>query len=172
MVTIVGLVLACTGDLPTGPAVIATYGGALVVVATGTYVLRAPRRVVALRNTVLVASAVGVAVAGLWVLGTTLGGAYRVETHAEPPVEGPVNSCDPMAEADAVVEALEVDPTSGVARAIEYLRGEPLPFYRERVVERLGSLMGKDPGLVVEEGMNSAANQRALRAIREHFGLE
>jgi len=53
IVTIVGLFVAYVEDLPTGPAVIAAYAVAIVVIATVLYNLRSRNRLAALRNTVL-----------------------------------------------------------------------------------------------------------------------
>jgi hypothetical protein len=59
-----------------------------------------------------------------------------------------------------------------VALAIEYLRGDPSPFYRELVMRKLTELMPEDPGFDSDESIHSSANQRALERVLGHFALE
>lgn len=74
LVSVVGLAFSYWGDLPSGPTVVAFYGLALLLVALGVYVVRAPRRTRALGHlglgvAVVLALAVGFIGAGRWMAG-------------------------------------------------------------------------------------------------------
>lgn len=85
LVTVLGLYLSWSLDLPSGPAVIAFYGVALVLGAIVVFLARAETRREAVRS-VLVGTAVTAAVAaGVWQAGRWLGStgwAVNEETHA------------------------------------------------------------------------------------------
>jgi zinc/manganese transport system permease protein len=175
VVTTFGLLLACLADLPTGPAVIATYGITLVVVAGATYVLRSEKRSIGLRNAGLVAGVCLLGAIGLWLLGNALGARYVAEAAAGHTALGPAKAetgAEPVLEAEDVLEALRADHKSGVAMALRYLRTDPPPFYREEVIEVLVASMESPPAFNVEEGMDSAVNREALKAVAEFFGVD
>jgi zinc/manganese transport system permease protein len=73
VVTIVGLYLSWRIDLPSGPAVIAFYGAALVIGSIAVFFWRAENRVKALRAILLAGAVTTVAVLGLWGAGRWLG---------------------------------------------------------------------------------------------------
>ncbi len=73
VVTVVGLYLSWHLDLPSGPAVIAFYGVALVLGALGVYLWRAPDRLLALRRVGLGVTAAGAVSLLLWTGGRALG---------------------------------------------------------------------------------------------------
>jgi hypothetical protein len=75
-----------------------------------------------------------------------------------------------MLAGEAVVEALEVSGPAAVALAIEFLRGDPSPFYRELVVRKLSEMMPEDPGFDADECLHTPANRRALERVLAHFG--
>lgn len=74
LVTIAGLFLSWKLDLPSGPAVIAFYGVALILGGLGIYLWRARNRTKAARSTLLGIAVSGGVVLGLWGLGRGLGG--------------------------------------------------------------------------------------------------
>ena len=74
VVTIVGLYLSWKIDLPSGPAVIAFYGVALVLGGIFVFCWRAEDRVKALRSVLLGGAAAAIAILGLWGGGRWLGG--------------------------------------------------------------------------------------------------
>ncbi len=74
LVSVVGLACSYWGDLPSGPTVVAFYGLALLLVALGVYVVRAPRKTRALGHVglgaaVVLALAAGFSGAGRWMAG-------------------------------------------------------------------------------------------------------
>jgi zinc/manganese transport system permease protein len=77
MVTTLGLLLAYVMDLSTGPAVIATYGVSMLIVAVAVYIVRATERSRALANTAF--DTAGFAVPGgiLYLAGGWLGDSFR-----------------------------------------------------------------------------------------------
>lgn len=170
-VTSVGLVLAYVADLSTGPAVIATYGATMLVVAGGVFVLRAPRRVIALRTAGLVVVAFAVSGLLLTLIGKKLGEHYRgASLHAEHAHERNTEAApDPEEEVEAILSTFDADPGRAATMAIEFLSDDAPPFFKQMVVDRLTEAMGADPGLVVDEPMESAGNTAALARIRSHF---
>jgi hypothetical protein len=197
VVTAVGLLLAYVRDLSTGPAVIATYGAVMVLVATGVHLIRAERRGAALRNAALVAAAFAAAAGILFLAGEEIGEAYRSAdlheecAHAKAPA-GPdavleaVRGGAPAEEvlaifrrleaaadrADAAVSALGARPAQGAALALEFLGESPPLFFRQQVLDRLAEAMGGDPGFAPDEGPEAPANRRAADRVRSHFGLD
>lgn len=73
VVTIAGLFFSWKLDLPSGPAVIALYGVALIIGGLGIYLWRAKDRRKAIRSTVLGTAVSVVVVIALWGLGRALG---------------------------------------------------------------------------------------------------
>jgi hypothetical protein len=74
LVTIAGLYLSWKLDLPSGPAVIAFYGVALVIGGLAIYLWRAEHRARAVRSTLLGLAISCVVVLAVWGLGRRLGG--------------------------------------------------------------------------------------------------
>jgi zinc/manganese transport system permease protein len=168
VVTTLGLFLAYVKDLSTGPAVIATYGVAMVLVATALYVVRAPRRGVAARHVGAAALAFAAALAGLYGAGTWLGRGFADEHAPRPGAACPADE-DLWERTDAIVRALEEGGPEGAALAIAFLEGDPPRFYAEQVIEKLTRVMGKSAGFVADERMDSPANRRALEEVRAFF---
>jgi zinc/manganese transport system permease protein len=179
VVTTVGLVLAYAADLSTGPAVIAIYGITMIVFSAALYILRAPRRTIAIRNAALVATVSGGLFVLLSVTGTRLG--RRFVTEAAPSrarsglalgsESGSTVDPDPADRVEAILRGIELDGGAGAEAAIEYLLSDPPVFFRAQVVERLTVAMGLDPGFAVEQSMDAPANRQALEGVRDHFGL-
>jgi zinc/manganese transport system permease protein len=170
VVTTAGIALAYVKDLSTGPAVIATYGVTMIIIAAVSYVVRAPRRELALRNAALVGLAFIVALGAMAAAGSRLGGG---QGHGD---DTPAAQLDPaprdlvavggVTEQLAIVNAaLDREAVRGAALALEFLRGDPPPFFREQIVERLTEVMGRDPGFVADEGIDSPVNQRAMDEV-------
>jgi zinc/manganese transport system permease protein len=173
VVSIFGLLFAYAKDLPTGPAVIATYGVAMVVTSVAVYIVRAADRRLAFRNTAVVAAGFAAAIGALYLVGGWLQQTFH-EDHghalAQEPSRRVPEAEEDMLAGEAVIEALEVSGAAAVAPAIEFLRGDPAPFYRELVVRKLTELMPEDPGFDVDECLHSPANRRALERVLAHFG--
>ncbi len=171
MVTTIGLVLAYVGDLSTGPAVIATYGVIMLVVAGVVHIVRAPRRAVALRNTGLVLLAFAVGGLALTLLGRTLGAKYEDrDLHAECEHTRVVEAePDPGAQAESVLAAFDADVHKGAEQAVAFLQTDPPPFFGQLVLDRLAEEMGEDPGFDSDESMESPVNQRAIERVRNFF---
>jgi len=170
VVTTLGLLLAYVKDLSTGPAVIATYGLTMVLVATALYVVRARRRGVASRNVGLAALAFAAALAGLYGAGTWLGRSFP-EEHAERPGAACPADEDLWERTEAILRGLEEGGPECAAAAIAFLEEAPPRFYAEQVIERLGEAMGERAGFVTAERMDSPANRRALERVRAFFGV-
>ena len=167
VVTTAGLALAYVEDLSTGPAVIACYGATLLLVAVGIYVRRAARPLAAVGRVVGVGLAFGAAIGLLWVGGTLLGRTYRTAT-APPPAASPAEQArarvaDPADTCDAVLAVLRVGGDGSVEAAIDFLRTEPPPFFRDQVLDELTAALGSDPGFRRDEPMDSPANEEAAR---------
>jgi len=173
VVTTVGLLLAYVMDLSTGPAVIATYGATMLIVAAAVYIARAAERGAALKNTALVTASFAAAIGVLYLAGGWLGETFQHE-HSHHFAGGPGHHAleaeeDGLAP-DAVVDALEAGNPDAVALAIEFLRGDPPSFYSELVMRRLTERMSEDPGFVTDECLHSPANRRALERVLSYFG--
>jgi zinc/manganese transport system permease protein len=172
VVTTLGLFFAYVRDLSTGPAVIATYGVTMVIVTVAVYIARAAERGTALRNTVLVAASFGAAIGALYLAGGWLGETFREEHgFAEASSQRALEREEGGLAPEAVVAALEVGGPGAAALAIEFLKGDPPPFYREQVVRKVVELMPEDPGFAEDESLDSPANRRALERVLSHFGL-
>jgi zinc/manganese transport system permease protein len=192
VVTIFGLLFAYAKDLSTGPAVIATYGVAMVITSVAVYRARAADRGIALRNTTLVTAGFAAAIGVLYLAGGWLQRTFHeghrhafagesswlhqslLEDHghalAEESSQRVLEAEEDTLAAEAVVEALEVSGPAAVALAIEFLRDDPPPFYRELVMQKLTGLMPEDPGFDADECLHSPANRRALERVLAHFG--
>ena len=192
VVTIFGLLFAYVKDLSTGPAVIATYGVAMVIASVVVYIARAADRGIALRNTALVTAGFASAIGVLYLIGGWLQQTFYedhrhvfaeesswlhqtfLEDHghalAEESSRRFLEAEEDTLTAEAVVEALEASGPAAVALAIEFLRDDPSPFYRELVVRKLTELMPEDPGFDADECLHSPANRRALERVLAHFG--
>ncbi len=172
VVTSVGLFLAYVEDLPTGPAVIATYAVAMLIVAAAVYVARAAERGTALRNTALVTAGFAAAIAVMYLAGGWLGERFREEDgFAEEPCPHTLQIAEGRLAPEAVLRALEVDGPGGVPLAVEFLKSNPPPFYRERVMRQLAQMMAEDPGFAEDESLDSPGNWRALEKLTAHFGI-
>jgi len=173
VVTTLGLLLAYIKDLSTGPAVIATYGVSMLIVAVAVYIVRAAERSRALANTALVTAGFAAAGGVLYLAGGWLGETFRHEHRHHMEEESSHHALE--AEEDrlapgTVVEALEAGDAGAVALAIEFLRGDPPPFYCELVMEKLTEAMPEDPGFIAGECLHSPTNRRALERVLSHFG--
>jgi len=171
VVTTLGLFLAYVRDLSTGPAVIATYGATMILVATALYVVRAPRRGVAARHVGAAALAFAAALAGLYGAGTWLGRGFTDEHdgHAHRPGAACPADEDLWERTDAILKALEKDGPEGARQAVAFLESAPPRFYAELVIEKLGHAMGQPTGFAADESMDSPANRKAIERVRTFF---
>jgi zinc/manganese transport system permease protein len=166
-VTTGGLVLSYAGDLPTGPAVIGAYGAAVLAIAVGLYLLRAPDRGRAWSNVVLAAMGFAALFGLLWLLANAWpapeheGGFGHhppaVEASDAPPAGATTEelfaaSDDPQTRSDLVMQAFGKDRTVGVRLAVAFLRGDPPLFFRQDVLDKLeeeaGEALGYDLMLI------------------------
>ncbi len=170
VVTTLGLYLAYVKDLSTGPAVIATYGATMILVATALYVVRAPRRAVAALHAGAAALAFAAALAGLYGAGTWLG-RNLPHTHTLRPGAACPADEDLWERTDAILKALEQGSSEGAEQAIAFLESAPPRFYAELVIEGLEQAIGEPAGFAADEGMDSPANRRALERVRAFYGL-
>ncbi|UCF65936.1 MAG: metal ABC transporter permease [bacterium] len=87
LVSMLGLFTSYVADLPSGPAVVATYGLVLLITTLGVYVFRANRKIVALKNIGLGFAVFSLAVLVFWVMGQGFGSQvdheHRVMEHAD-----------------------------------------------------------------------------------------
>ena len=171
VVTTLGLFLAYVRDLSTGPAVIATYGVVMVLVATVLHVVRAPRRRVASRNVGLATLAFAAALAGLYGAGTWLGRSFRDDRAGVTDTAAPSRIEDAWERTEAILRGLEEGGPECAAAAIGFLEDAPPRFYVELVIERLEQTMGEPAGFQAEESMDSPANRRAIERVRAFFGV-
>jgi hypothetical protein len=173
VVTTLGLLLAYVKDLSTGPAVIATYGLTMVIVAAAVYIARATERTAALKNTALVTTGFAAAIGILYLAGGWLGDTFHHEHGHHATLESSHHAT--QAEEDrlapeAVVHAIQAGDPGAVPMAIEFLRADPPKFYCELVVRELVELMPEDPGFELDECSHSPTNRRALERVLSHFG--
>ncbi len=171
VVTSLGLCLAYVGDLSTGPAVIATYGATMLVVAAAVYIFRAPRRTAAVKTVGLVVLGFTIGGIVLTFIGTRLGAHYQGhELHADGAGEREIEAArDPGEQVDAILRWFDTEPDRGAALAVEFLTDDAPPFFRQTVIDRLVEIMGDDPGFVATESMDSPENQDALARVRARF---
>lgn len=114
VVSMVGLVLSYTYDLPSGPAVVCTFGGVLVLAAVVRYIVTAERRAIALTRVGAGAFALVVA---LWVAFSTAVSpvASTVNINTETDVVDPARR---TAEALATVAASEAEPPTEAVQVL------------------------------------------------------
>jgi len=75
-------------------------------------------------------------------------------------------SDDPGEQADAVCQALDESLETGVELALQYLEGEPPPFFAQQVVDKLDSLLPQPTGFDVEQPFSAEVNQQAAARVR------
>jgi zinc/manganese transport system permease protein len=173
VVTTLGLLLAYAMDLSTGPAVIATYGATMLIVAVVVYIVRAPELGAALKNTALVTAGFATAIGALYLVGGWLGEMFQHEHHhhlEEAPIHHTLEAEEDGLAPDAVIDLLDAGDPDAVALAIEFLRGDPPSFYSELVMQKLTERMPEDPGFVTDECLHTPANRRALERVLSYFG--
>ena len=105
--------------------------------------------------------------AGTW-LGGRAGHAHAGHAH----VQEAAPADDPGSRAEAIAEALEADGPAGARMALRFLGSDPPAFFRDRVIEKLGEVMGEDPGFAEGEDLDSPANRRAVTRVKSHFEIE
>jgi len=122
VVSTVGLGLSYLYDFPSGPAVVATFGGALVLAGIARYLASAPSRAGALVKVAAISGALG---AGLWlaVITSPRGREGTVEAATTAPLE----------DADVItraVEAIEGAPDDPPGDAVQALVSAQADFHR------------------------------------------
>ena len=118
LVSMVGLTLSYAYDFPSGPAVVCTFGGALVLAGIMRYLLAAEQKFAALAK---VGAMSAVAAGGLWLAVTTAAmpsGEYHDAASEEVVSREPVDAATRAAEALAEIEGSSGEPP---AEAIERL---------------------------------------------------
>ncbi len=137
VVSVLGLFVSYHADLPSGPTVVATYGLVLLLLSLVLYVVRAPRRGLALRN---LATGVGltlVVFAGFYLMGQ----AFRSDhTHSEE-----INATEkPQAVNNATLNSAEFEQRLQAARTIAELddlyHQTDNPLQRFQIVQRMVQL--------------------------------
>lgn len=169
VVTTLGLLLAYVKDLSTGPAVIATYGAVMLVFAAIVHVHRGRPRRAAFQRVLGIAGLFGLAGLALFGAGKWLAPDSTAEASHATETAAPAGFAD---EVDRILLQLEANPEDGATLAVAFLRSDPPPFFRSRVVEELNRRMEPDPGFVSGEDVRSAANQEALRRVTLYFQVE
>ena len=171
VVSVLGLFVSYHADLPSGPTVVATYGLVLLLLSLVLYVVRAPRRSLALRN---LATGVGltlVVFAGFYLMGQ----AFRSDhTHSEkihateehqPVNNAPLNSAEfeqrlqaartiaelddlyhqtdnPLQRFQIVQRMVQLDEKMGTFHLIDLLEKCRIPFIRQKVLDLLVKYSG------------------------------
>ncbi len=159
-----GLIVSYVGDLPSGPAVAATYGLVLVLVALVLYVIRSSNRMLALRNIGLGIVFLLLAYGGFYAMGqyftrdlhrdegsdvhethnaagaetTNIPGDFQARlTAADTGEEFAVllrDTADPFQRLDVLKRWVDVHPAEGLRRIIIFLESDAVPFIREEAV--------------------------------------
>jgi zinc/manganese transport system permease protein len=194
LVTCAGLVLSYTADLPTGSAVIGAYGMAILIIAVTLYLVRAPRRGPAFRNTVLAALGFAAFFALLGLTGTLWPG-HGAKPHPAhgTPANGEVTgklpslkdteqnetssparfpSGDPMERSETVIQAITRNARKGAQLALAFLSENPPGFFRQEVMAKLDEAAGEPLGFNPSCDWDEACNRRAAAKARKIFGLE
>ena len=123
-----GLVLSYVLDLPTGPAIIGTYGALLLLIAAGRYILTHDNRVAALRNALLTGIAFAAAFAAIAFSG------YQLKTDAHHDHEAHQEAARTLpGERDDAMVNVDSDDFEATLAATEDI--EQVADYYERVVE-------------------------------------
>ena len=161
LVSMVGLTLSYRHDFPSGPAVVCTFGLALLLAATVRYVVRAEQRSVALAKTAAVALIV---VGGFWLAFNT---AARDLARAEAGAEAAAIAADaepgPTAPSELVQHALddlEASPAAPSPQALEALIS---------VGEDIHLMMSTREITVSERAVEGLANAPPMEGLDELF---
>jgi zinc/manganese transport system permease protein len=149
VVSMVGLSLSYTYDFPSGPAVVCTFGLALLLAALARYVVRAERVSVALAKTAVVGLIVG---GGFWLAFYT---ANRDTERAEA-------SAEAAAAVQAATEASEATPRDRAQQALVDLEESPDDPPAEAVATLIA--LGEDVHLMMSTG-DLLVSEQAVRAL-------
>jgi zinc/manganese transport system permease protein len=185
LVSMIGLSLSYGYDLPSGPAVVCTFGACLVLAGTAHYLLGAERKMAALVRV----GAAGAAVAGgLWLAFTTA--AISSEHQGTPAAEilsgQPIDAASVAAESLAIIESSTgTPPPEAIARLLSVkedvhrMMGTGELKVTEGAVQALARVDGDDVGELLEELAYHADDQwarlragEALLARRNPLGVE
>ncbi len=136
IVSVIGLALSYYLDLPSGPAVVSTYGAVLLLLSLILYVVRSDNRLRAIRNLAL-GSAITVLVGTIFYAG---GHFFRNHSHAEPvpvspiPVTAPAPNTNRMSDSEfqKYVHQLKTVP-----QIMEVLAQTSDDFRRWTIIQRL-----------------------------------
>jgi hypothetical protein len=157
LVSMIGLSLSYGYDLPSGPAVVCTFGAWLVLAGTAHYLLGTERKIAALVRV----GAAGAAVAGgLWLAFTTaaISSEHQGAAGAEVASGQPVDAASVAAESLAAIESSTgTPPADAIARLmsvkedVHRMMGTGELKVTEGAVQALARVDGEDVGELLEE---------------------
>lgn len=178
VVSMIGLYVSYAADLPSGPTVVTTYGLVLLILTLVLYVIRAPRKQIALRNLGIGFGTFFLMFAVFYFMGKGFQGSSlhnhdladaRVHTHTQTPSTEVLQ----LSDAELDVKLAQMQSVAELAKLYEQVKN---PFQRFRIADKIYSLDKKEGSRILIDYLKFCQipflREKALQKLKKSAGTD